>query len=126
MTGVSDEKFAEDLCNVIYGESKQTEIGYILNDLKQYSRVVAIDRALASESKKLRASGIPSGKGSVISEVSLEKSGVSSEQYTVGIRESRGSYTATGNEVRTDFFVLLLEMKSEQTSLLTVLSSTVT
>lgn len=105
LTGVSDEKFAEDLCNVIYGESKQTEIGYILNDLKQYSRVVAIDRALASESKKLRASGIPSGKGSVISEVSLEKSGVSSEQYTVGIRESRGSYTATGNEVRTDFFV---------------------
>ena len=44
LTGVSDEKFAEDLCNVIYGESKQTEIGYILNDLKKYSRVVAIDR----------------------------------------------------------------------------------
>ncbi len=105
LTGVTDERFAEDLCNVIYGEPKQTEIGYILNDLKQYSRVVAIDRALASESRKLRASGIPSGKGSVISEVSLEKTGVSSEQYTVGIRESRGSYKATGDEVRTDFFV---------------------
>ena len=105
LTGVSDQKFAEDLCTVIYGETKQAEVNYILNDLKQYSRVVAIDRAIASESRKLRASGNPSGKGSVISEVSLEKTGDSGEQYTVGIRESRGSYTATGDEVRTDFFV---------------------
>ena len=27
------------------------------------------------------------------------------EQYTVGIREATGSYTASGDEVRTDFFV---------------------
>ena len=105
LKGISDEQFANDLCTVIYGESKQKEIDHILSDLKQYSRVVAIDKAIASESRKLRASGTPSGQGSVISNVSLDKTSDSPEQYTVGIRESKGSYSATGDEVRTDFFV---------------------
>ena len=105
LTGVSDEKFANDLCNVIYGEVRQDEVSYILNDLKENSRVVAIDKAITSESKKLKASGNPAGKGSVISNVSLETTMDSPEQFTVGIRESSGSYTATGDEVRTDFFV---------------------
>ena len=105
LTGVSDERFANDLCNVIYGEVRQDEVNYILNDLKENSRVVAIDKAITSESKKLRASGTPEGQGSVISNVSLGSTIDSPEQYTVGIRESSGSYTATGDEVRTDFFV---------------------
>ena len=105
LKGISDEQFANDLCTVIYGEARQSEVNFILGDLKQYSRVVAIDRALASESKKLKASGKPSGQGSVISSVSLEKTSDSAEAYTVGIKESKGSYTATGDEVRTDFFV---------------------
>ena len=105
LKSVSDEKFANDLCNVIYGEVRQNEVNYILNDLKTNSRVVAIDKAIASESKNLRASGSPSGQGSVISNVSLETTMDSPEQFTVGIRESAGSYTATGDEVRTDFFV---------------------
>ena len=105
LKGISDEQFANDLCTVIYGEAKQNKVNNILGDLKQYSRVTAIDRALASESRKLRATGNPTGQGSVISSVSLEKTSDSPEQYTVGIKESKGSYTATGDEVRTDFFV---------------------
>lgn len=105
LKGISDEQFANDLCTVIYGEAKQNKVNNILGDLKQYSRVAAIDKALASESRKLRATGNPTGQGSVISSVSLEKTSDSPEQYTVGIKESKGSYTATGDEVRTDFFV---------------------
>ena len=105
LQGVSDEKFATDLCTVIYGEVKQDEISYILEDLEGNSRIVAIDRALSSEDKNLRASGKPSGQGSVISDVSLATSIDTPGQYTVGIRETAGSYTATGDEVRTDFFV---------------------
>ena len=105
LKGVSDEKFANDLCSVIYGEVRQDEVKFIMNDLKDNSRLVAIDKAITSESKKLRASGSPEGMGSVISNVSLEANKDEPEQYTVGIRESSGSYTATGDEVRTDFFV---------------------
>ena len=105
LTGVSDSRFAEDLCNVIYGEVRQDEVGFILDDLKDHSRIAAIDRAISSENKDLGASSTPSGRGSVISDVSLESSIDSSEKYTVGIREAAGSYTATGDEVRTDFFV---------------------
>ena len=105
LTGVSDNKFAEDLCNVIYGEVRPDEVNYILEDLKDHSRISAIDRAITSEDKDLGATGNPSGKGSVISNVSLETTIDSPEKYTVGIREASGSYTATGDEVRTDFFV---------------------
>ena len=105
LTGVSDNRFAEDLCNVIYGEIRQDEVKYILEDLKDHSRIKAIDRAISSEDKKLGASETPSGKGSVISDVSLETTIDSPEKYTVGIREASGSYSATGDEVRTDFFV---------------------
>ena len=105
LTGVSDNRFAEDLCNVIYGEVRQDEVSYILEDLKDHSRIVAIDRAISSEDKDLGATGNPSGKGSVISNVSLESTIDSPEKYTVGIREAAGSYTATGDEIRTDFFV---------------------
>lgn len=105
LQGISDEKFATDLCTVIYGEAKQDEISYIVKDLEDHSRASAIDRAISSEDKDLGASGSSSGKCSVISNVSLETSINSSEQYTVGIREATGSYTATGDEVRTDFFV---------------------
>ena len=105
LQGVSDSRFASDLCNVIYGEVKQDEVGYIIEDLKEHSRIAAIDRALSSEDKDLRASGKTQGKGSVISNVSLESTIDSPDQYTVGIREATGSYSATGDEVRTDFFV---------------------
>ena len=105
LTGVSDDKFASDLCNVVYGEFRQDEVNYILEDLKGHSRIEAIDRAVSSAGRDLGASGTPSGKGSVISNVTLESTIDSPEQYTVGIREAAGSYTATGDEVRTDFFV---------------------
>ncbi|MBR3462212.1 MAG: hypothetical protein IKH20_06010 [Clostridiales bacterium] len=105
LKGVSDQQFAEDLCKVIYGETKQDEINYILADLNEHSRISAIDRAISSEDKDLSASGKITRKGSVISNVSLESRIDSPEQYTVGIREATGSYTASGDEVRTDFFV---------------------
>lgn len=105
LSGVSDEKFASDLCTVIYGENRQDEVSSILNDLQSNSRVVTIDKALSSEDAELGASEKPAGKGSVISSVSLESAIDSAEQYTVGIREAMGSYSATGDEVRTDFFV---------------------
>ena len=105
LTGVSDNKFAEDLCSVIYGEVRPDEVNYILEDLKDHSRISAIDRAITSEDKDLGATGNPSGKGSVISNVSLETTIDSPEKYTVGIREASGSYTATGDEVRTDFLL---------------------
>lgn len=105
LNGVSDERFAEDLCNVIYGETRQAEVDFIMEDLKDHTRVAAIDRAISSENSSLKASSSPSNKGSVISNVSLESTIDSPEQYTVGIREAAGSYTATGDEVRTDFFV---------------------
>ncbi len=105
LQGITDEQFANDLCVVIYGEPKQDEISYIIDDLGRTSRIAAIDNALSSENRNLRASGNPSGKGSVISDVSLETTIDSPGQYTVGIREASGSYTATGDEVRTDFFV---------------------
>ena len=65
LTGVSDNKFAEDLCSVIYGEVREDEVKYILEDLKDHSRIAAIDRAITSENKNLGATGNPSGKGSV-------------------------------------------------------------
>ena len=105
LRGVTDQEFASDLCNVIYGEQRSDEIGYILEDLKDHSRMSAIDRAISSEDKDLSASGKITGKGSVISNVSLSSAIDSPGQYTVGIREATGSYTATGDEVRTDFFV---------------------
>lgn len=105
LNGVSDERFAEDLCNVIYGETRQVEVDFIMEDLKDHTRVAAIDRAISYENSSLKASSSPSNKGSVISNVSLESTIDSPEQYTVGIREAAGSYTATGDEVRTDFFV---------------------
>ena len=105
LKGVSDSQFANDLCYVIYGEVRQSETDAILEDLQNSSRIVAIDNALKYEDKTLRASGKPSGKGSVISEVSLSTAIDSPGEYTVGIREASGSYTASGDEVRTDFFV---------------------
>ena len=48
LKGVSDEQFANDLCTVIYGEARQKEADRILGNLKEYSRVVAIDKALAA------------------------------------------------------------------------------
>lgn len=105
LKGISDDEFAADLCTVIYGETRQDEIDFIVKDLQSYSRAAAIDRALESEDKDLKASDDPKDKGSVISNVSLKTSIDSPEQYTVGIRETAGSYTATGDEVRTDFFV---------------------
>ena len=105
LTGVSDLEFAEDLCNVIYGETRQDEVDFILDDLKDHSRISAIDRAISSENKALGATGNITGRGSVISSVSLESTIDSPEKYTVGIREASGSYTASGDEVRTDFFV---------------------
>ena len=105
LQGVSDQQFATDLCTVIYGEAKQDEINYILKDLENNSRIAAIDNAMSSEDRHLKASGDTKGKGSVISNVSLETSIDSDGQYTVGIREAAGTYTATGDEVRTDFFV---------------------
>ena len=105
LTGVSDERFAEDLSYVIYGETRQDEVQFILDDLKSTTRAAAIDRALSSENSDLKASSAPARKGSVISNVTLASTLDSPEQYTVGIREAAGSYSATGDEVRTDFFV---------------------
>ena len=34
LTGVTDERFAEDLSYVIYGETRQDEVRFILEDLK--------------------------------------------------------------------------------------------
>ena len=42
LTGVTDNKFAEDLCSVIYGEIRQDEVGYILDDLRDHSRIDAL------------------------------------------------------------------------------------
>ncbi len=105
LTGVSDEKFASDLCNVIYGETRQDEVKEIMDDLKDHTRTSAINRAISYKSGDLGASLSPAEKGSVISNVSLESTIDSPDQYTVGIREAAGSYTVTGDEVRTDFFV---------------------
>lgn len=105
LTGVSDEKFAYDLCNVIYGETRQDEVKEIMDDLKDHTRTSAINRAISYKSGNLGASLSPAEKGSVISNVSLESTIDSPDQYTVGIREAAGSYTVTGDEVRTDFFV---------------------
>ncbi len=105
LQNISDEQFASDLCYVINGSSDQGEIADIMDDLKDHSRVVAIDNAIRSEDSDLKVSGNPSGKGSVISDVSLATSIDAPGQYTVGIKETTGSYTATGDEVRTDFFV---------------------
>ena len=105
LTGVSDEKFASDLCIVIYGETRQDEVKEIMDDLKDHTRTSAINRAISYKSGNLGASLSPAEKGSVISNVSLESTIDSPDQYTVGIREAAGSYTVTGDEVRTDFFV---------------------
>ena len=105
LKNVSDDQFAKDLCNVVYGEIRQDEVNYILSDLKDHTRAYSIDRAISSESRHLRASGKPASDGSVISDVSLNSTIDSPDRYTVGIRETAGSYTATGSEVRTDFFV---------------------
>ena len=63
------------------------------------------DYVISVKNSDLKASSAPSRKGSVISNVTLASTIDSPEQYTVGIREAAGSYSATGDEVRTDFFV---------------------
>ena len=53
LQGITDEQFANDLCVVIYGEPKQDEISYIIDDLSRTSRIAAIDNALSSENRNL-------------------------------------------------------------------------
>ena len=105
LQSVSDDKFAKDLCYVVRGDYDDSEYARITNDLKDHSRAYVIDKVMALEDADLAASGTPSSNCSVISGVTLETTIDSPEQYTVGIREATGSYTASGDEVRTDFFV---------------------
>lgn len=57
LNGVSDDRFAEDLCNVVFGEVKQNEKNDVLDYLKKHNRMETIDRTIASENKSLRATG---------------------------------------------------------------------
>ena len=101
-----DLQFAKDLCNVIYGTTDDGAVAGITQALGSYSRLVVIDDVISQNDRKFAVTGnTGNGPGSVITGINLDKGLDGNDEYTVGIKEVSGSFSATGDEIRTDLFV---------------------
>ena len=106
LQGKDDEAFAQDLCYVLEGEADEDDISDIEDDLEDLSRMEVIAKAAARKDASYSVTlPLTGGQGSVISSFQMDENIAGTGEYTIGIREAKGSFSATGDEVRTDFFV---------------------
>lgn len=106
LQGKDDTAFAQDLCYVLEGEADEDDVSDIVEDLEDSSRMAVIAKAASDKDASFSCSAnVSSEQGSVISAFEMNETIASQGEYTIGIREANGSFSATGDEVRTDFFV---------------------
>lgn len=105
LMGRDDSVFAQDLANVLDGEASAEDVGDITSDLSSMTRMAVINKYARKQNRGYAVTGkIESGAGSVVSDINLTST-LSSDGYTIGIKQANGSFTTTGDEVRTDFFI---------------------
>ncbi len=102
---ITDERFASDLCYVITGDHNDPLADDILEDLGSSSRKYVIDEYLSQEDNCYSASAAVPRTGSTFTDCTVSRTVGDSEGITIGIREVTGTFSVTGDEVRTDFFV---------------------
>lgn len=101
-----DARFAKDLCNVVYGNTAETAVAGITQALGSSNRMTVINDVISKADKKYAVSGdTGKGPGSVITGINVDKGLADEGEYTVGIKEISGNFSATGDEIRTDLFV---------------------
>lgn len=101
-----DEQFAKDLCSIVYGAPVDAEVAGIRQELASSNRMSVINNTVSKADRKYAVSGdIKDGPGSVITGFNIDKGLEGDDEYTVGIKEISGSFSATGDEIRTDLFV---------------------
>ena len=104
--GKDDTAFAEDLATVVTGEADQEIISEAVGMLSDRSRMYVINEILRSEDRSLKVSGsVPSDPGDSFTDCTLTSSLEGADGVTLGIRKVEGSFNATGDGIRTDFFV---------------------
>lgn len=102
---ISDETFAYDLAYIITGDHNDPMALEILGDLSSYSRKYVTDKYISAVDSDYAAASDIETTGSSFTDCIVSRSLGDSEGITIGIREVRGSFSVTGDEVRTDFFV---------------------
>lgn len=101
-----DRQFAKDLCTILYGNADEGAVSSITQALGSYNRMTVIDDVISQADRRFAVTGkIANGSGSVITGINLEQGLAGDDEYTVGIKEISGSFSATGDEIRTDLFV---------------------
>lgn len=106
MQNKDDVAFATDLCNVLYGSSDESKISEIKALLTDSSRKYVIAQFAEDLSKNDRVTCDVSNNGySSFSDCNVTNSIEGDDGITFGIRLVEGSFSVTGDEVRTDFYV---------------------
>lgn len=104
--GKSDSEFAADLVAVAEGSSNSEAEADIVSDLEDHSRMYVIDKYLSDINRRYAATtDISSDPGDSFTDCVISKPLESGDTYTLGIRKVEGTFDATGDGVRTDFFV---------------------
>ncbi len=101
-----DEQFAKDLCSIVYGAPNDAEVSGIKQELANSNRMTVINNTVSKADSKYAVSGdTGNGPGCVITGFNINKGLDADDEYTVGIKEISGSFSATGDDIRTDLFV---------------------
>ncbi len=101
-----DLAFAEELAVALEGSSDPTFINDILSDLRGHTRMYAINKAASScDHSYSSTTHVPKEAGDSFENCVVTKPLEGTEGFTIGIRKVEGNFSATGDEVRTDFFV---------------------
>lgn len=104
--GKDDAAFANDLSAIISGSSEVEEVSSILSGLSSSSRMYVINDFLRNENRRLVAtSRISSNAGDSFENCVISQNIVGQNEVTLGICKLQGSFSATGDEIRTDFFI---------------------
>ena len=101
-----DEAFANDLAIALEGEADPDTVDDILDLLDDHSRMYAIDQMVTKCDKSFASTTeVSADPGDSFTDCVVTKPLEGTDGYTIGIRRVEGNFTATGDEVRTDFFV---------------------
>ena len=101
-----DEQFAKDLCSIVYGAPNDAEVAGIKQELGSANRMTVINNVVSKADRNYAVSGdTGTGPGSVITGFKIDKGLEGDDEFTVGIKEISGNFSATGDEIRTDLFV---------------------
>ena len=104
--GRTDAEFAADLVTALTGSSDPGMEEDIVSELEDHSRMYVIDMFATDADKRYAAtSDISSDPGDSFTDCVVTKPLEGGDTYTIGIRKVEGTFDATGDEVRTDFFV---------------------